>query len=387
MNDYDELLDLIYETSSGTGQWSSALHAISDELGGCSFIMCIHSTRTEERFVTGARIDPDALSVLEQRYATPETSPVVALMPRLPVAKLVPRKAVYPDERYFRSEPYNEVFRPLGLAHVAMSCTLRNASCLGTLGILREQRRTQPDPDQHDFQPLKRLLPHINRAVRLHQRFASMGMHQCAMEEVVARLPHGVIMVNRNSRVLYANQAAETLLSREDGVKLSAGILQAVTVAETQALQRLIAAMTANTRAPDSAGSGMVLYRPWPRRPLWVSVLPIPAQLEGVALGIRQPRPTALVMVCDPEKLAELPGDNLQRLYGLTPAEARLAQALCNGMSLNEYAEASGLTVETVRWRLKQVLAKTGTHRQGELIRLLLASTVDLGVTGPVKRW
>lgn len=33
MNDYDDLLDLIYETSSGTGQWSSALHAISDELG------------------------------------------------------------------------------------------------------------------------------------------------------------------------------------------------------------------------------------------------------------------------------------------------------------------------------------------------------------------
>jgi hypothetical protein len=34
------------------------------------------------------------------------------------------------------------------------------------------------------------------------------------------------------------------------------------------------------------------------------------------------------------------------------------------------------VTCETARWRLKQVLAKTDTHRQAALVRLLLASAV-----------
>jgi DNA-binding CsgD family transcriptional regulator len=62
--------------------------------------------------------------------------------------------------------------------------------------------------------------------------------------------------------------------------------------------------------------------------------------------------------------------------FGLTPAEAGLAEALAAGRSLHEYADAAHITCETARWRLKQVLAKTDTHCQAELVRLLLATAV-----------
>jgi DNA-binding CsgD family transcriptional regulator len=65
-----------------------------------------------------------------------------------------------------------------------------------------------------------------------------------------------------------------------------------------------------------------------------------------------------------------------QSFFGLTPAEAELAQALAAGRSLHEYADAAHVTCETARWRLKQVLAKTDTHRQAELVRLLLTTAV-----------
>ena len=67
---------------------------------------------------------------------------------------------------------------------------------------------------------------------------------------------------------------------------------------------------------------------------------------------------------------------SIESVRGLTPAEAGLAQALAAGQSLHEYADAAHVTCETARWRLKQVLAKTDTHRQAELVRLLLTSAV-----------
>jgi DNA-binding CsgD family transcriptional regulator len=59
------------------------------------------------------------------------------------------------------------------------------------------------------------------------------------------------------------------------------------------------------------------------------------------------------------------------RAFGLTPAEARLADLLGTGMSLEAAAEELAVTRETVRNQLKAVFAKTRTHRQGELVALL----------------
>jgi DNA-binding CsgD family transcriptional regulator len=61
----------------------------------------------------------------------------------------------------------------------------------------------------------------------------------------------------------------------------------------------------------------------------------------------------------------------MMRLFGLTPAEARLAGLLVEGQSVNEIAEGLKLSRETVRNQLKIVFAKTGAHRQGELVALL----------------
>lgn len=61
-------------------------------------------------------------------------------------------------------------------------------------------------------------------------------------------------------------------------------------------------------------------------------------------------------------------------LFGLTPAEARLAIALCDGASLNDYALNQGITVGTTRIQLKSVFSKLGINRQPELVRLIGSS-------------
>jgi DNA-binding CsgD family transcriptional regulator len=65
------------------------------------------------------------------------------------------------------------------------------------------------------------------------------------------------------------------------------------------------------------------------------------------------------------------PSELLSGLFDLTPAEAQLARVLVAGRSLRVAAEAAGISIGTARERLKQVQAKTATHRQAELVSLL----------------
>lgn len=58
-------------------------------------------------------------------------------------------------------------------------------------------------------------------------------------------------------------------------------------------------------------------------------------------------------------------------LFGLSPAEARLARALCHGETLEEYAEAQSVKLPTVKTQLRAVFAKTQTDRQVALVNLI----------------
>jgi DNA-binding CsgD family transcriptional regulator len=81
----------------------------------------------------------------------------------------------------------------------------------------------------------------------------------------------------------------------------------------------------------------------------------------------------ALVFVGDPEAVTLSRSAVLRRFYGLTPAEARIADLLASGKEVGEAAARLGMTLETGRFHVKRVLSKTGTRRQAELVRLMLS--------------
>jgi DNA-binding CsgD family transcriptional regulator len=64
--------------------------------------------------------------------------------------------------------------------------------------------------------------------------------------------------------------------------------------------------------------------------------------------------------------------------FHLTPAESRLATWISSGMSLRDSANQIGITYETARNQLKAVFAKTGAHRQAELVALRASASGNL---------
>jgi len=55
-----------------------------------------------------------------------------------------------------------------------------------------------------------------------------------------------------------------------------------------------------------------------------------------------------------------------------------LTHLVAQGITLDEASARLGLRVETVRTRLKTIFEKTDTHRQADLVRLVLLSAVPL---------
>ena len=61
----------------------------------------------------------------------------------------------------------------------------------------------------------------------------------------------------------------------------------------------------------------------------------------------------------------------MRTVFRLTQAEARLATQLARGESLENVADQFGIGKETARSQLKSIFAKTGVHRQAELVAVL----------------
>lgn len=62
----------------------------------------------------------------------------------------------------------------------------------------------------------------------------------------------------------------------------------------------------------------------------------------------------------------------VQEAFGLTGAEVEIVRALVLGQPLKDIAEARARSLETVRTQVRSILAKTETHGQPELVRVVL---------------
>jgi DNA-binding CsgD family transcriptional regulator len=66
--------------------------------------------------------------------------------------------------------------------------------------------------------------------------------------------------------------------------------------------------------------------------------------------------------------------ETARHAYGLSPAQARLAQLIAEGHDLPAAAETLGVSINTVRTHLTRMFDRTGVHNQAALVRALLSA-------------
>jgi DNA-binding CsgD family transcriptional regulator/PAS domain-containing protein len=225
----------------------------------------------------------------------------------------------------------------------------------------------------------RRLAPHLRRAESLRAQLAELHGRQRSLEALIEGVSLGVVLLDAQGRLLSANAAARRIGSAGDGLEVTASGLRAAEPDDQRRLARAIASARVTWGRPLDADAIVVVRRSSGPQGYPVLVVPVAAaSLEGESGHGVASGPAALLLIGNPTARFEPPPELVVRLYGLTPAQARLACALASGDSVEDYAERAGITISTARWTLKQVLARTGVERQSELVRLLLTGPAAL---------
>jgi DNA-binding CsgD family transcriptional regulator len=104
------------------------------------------------------------------------------------------------------------------------------------------------------------------------------------------------------------------------------------------------------------------------------------APLRVQSFALASPSPAAVVFIGDPERKVEGVGSMLRTLYGLTPAEAAVANLLLEGLRTDQLADRLGITLLTARTHVKRVLSKVDARTQADLVRILLSGPAGLRI-------
>ena len=196
--------------------------------------------------------------------------------------------------------------------------------------------------------------------IQLANYFSTFGRTHPGYD-ALNHLPAAFVIADCESQVYFANRAAGRFLEQGDGLVLSGNRLRALVRPEL--LRDAIRQAVASDR-----WRVLLVARQGVPEPYQVTVSPLP---NAELLCASKRRPCALVKITLPESRPLLKTDLLGTLYGLTPAETRLAAGLFDGMTPGVYASEAGVSIHTVRTQIRSILEKTNTARQVDLIKLL----------------
>jgi DNA-binding CsgD family transcriptional regulator/PAS domain-containing protein len=216
------------------------------------------------------------------------------------------------------------------------------------------------------------LVPHLQQALRAQNGLSNLSSRAADLTQALDSVDHAIVVARSEGRIVHANAAAERLLREGDGLATQAGRLVVSAPHLRAGVEALLRGALSGDALGVRQGGSLACARPSGKRPYAVHVLPL--NHHGAEFTPRGP--TAMLVIVDPERRPMPAAERLRQLFGLTKTEAAVAQLVVNGHGLGPIGEQLVLSRDTVKTHLRSVFNKTGTHRQAELVRLLLAITV-----------
>jgi DNA-binding CsgD family transcriptional regulator len=260
-----------------------------------------------------------------------------------------------------RDEWYNDYILSGGARDALGSKLYESSSRMVFIGFHRAIGDMEPFP--RDMEALEALLPALANAAHLHVGLIDMDYRSAIFRDRLNLAAAGAIFTDAFGRIVETNQAAERILRIGDGLTIRDGRICARRSFETAKLVNLIVNATAARGSFPSAGC-LLIARDGGRPAYVVRVAPVTAGLATYDL------PMAMVLVSAPDE-NRVSASELAELYGLSPAESRLAVALAFGKRLNQLAGEYGVQITTLRTQLSSVLKKCEVERQSDLVRLV----------------
>ena len=372
---HHHLLDLVYDAAEHPERWQTAYEQIRLAVGAKSIhVLGIDKRHGTLSYSDGANLPVEGELQYMQRYRL--TDPRLPMMAAKPPGSWWHCHEELPQALVDTLPVYQELLLPYDRRYV--SSTLMVDTDEATILFSLHTGKAEGPLSAEAVAFLDQLLPHLRRAFRIGLRNFVYSTQALVGHLLVNKLRQPVILASPEGEVVHTNQAAGELLRSTSLVRIEGGQLRLPQPHLQELMRRckeLEQSLKAVERGDAAAGAQASDFRS----------LQISAQgdhetvyafftvlsPQGV-MGSFGLRPVVMLLFYHPASAPPIDTSLLYAVFGLTPAEARIATQLAEGLSLKQIAEAQGTQHDTVRKQLRSIYEKTSTNRQPELIRLLL---------------
>ncbi len=367
-NAFAALINAIHEAAVDFGRWPDALRLISSTCASHTTVLTRQDANPRESWSLAPQCEPGYYESYCSYYHS--VNPLWQRAASAPAGTVLTESMIMPRSELVRTEFYNDFLLPQRLGSMLNAVALVEQ---GQQTVIATYRQDEFGPEH--IRLFQLLAPHLQRAVQLNTRLAGLEMRCEASAEVLNRLEQGALLVDELLGVVFANREAERLFAAGGDLRVTEGVLCVNTAADTVLLHTLIAGC-ARHGAEAGAGGSLRLPRGPGRAPLSLQVAPLRSEAP---LFLMTERPVAILFVTDPDREAKSPIAWLQRRFGLTAAEAAFAGQIAAGAGIQAAADRLKISRSTGRSHLGRIFEKTGTHRQAELVRLMLQRDREAG--------
>jgi DNA-binding CsgD family transcriptional regulator/PAS domain-containing protein len=364
LENLSELISDIYDCAIHPEGWDQTLTKINASLDGAyTAISMADKEYLRPTLVAHSPWSRDELERLHREFASTDVvgareSAFGDVDTAVSTLKLI-SEAEFQESRF-----YKEWAGPQGLRD---GCILKFVDTADRFGQLVTTTRSDRDiisADERRFTAL--LSPHLRRAALIGDLLDNKRVETQLYRSALDRLTVAVLLVDADSRIMYANAKADALLAAQTHVISRAGMLATVNAATVEPLADAIRRTTSQDLGSRGIGIPVGLGR---TSPAVAYVLPLGT---GVARSAFQPA-AAAVFVSTSVGAVPAPEAVMATLYDLTPSEARVLLKIGEGQTVTAVALELAVSENTVKTHLARVFQKVGVNRQPDLVSIVAA--------------
>lgn len=381
---HDELLHQAYGAALEPERWPDVLSAAAALWQAPRALLYSFSVPSGAvGFTFAHNISPRELQIYAARSAS--TDPFVEAAQRMGV--LTEGRAHLGHELVTRSTLeatpfYRDIWRPLGIGQLCTGVIFDGTDAHKAPTALSFYRGPDDPPfTEEDRARLQRLLGHLSRALGVMFHLRDRESRVASTLSALDALRSGVLLLGADRSVQHLNAAARGILSMEDTVCLQPLHVLPTPCRRLSLVPRLShiqrrfevwlrrAATLGSDHAPSHFSEAFVLPGPAGQPQLVLNAAPLAPESPW------PPHASAarvIVFMYDMTR-TDLPPERLCELFSLTPAEAKAALQVLAGGSTTDMAARLGVSANTFKTQLAGAYAKTMTHRQADLLKLLLS--------------
>lgn len=288
-----------------------------------------------------------------------------------------------PMARLVTTDFYRDIWKPLGIAQLCTGIVFDGTDSRKVPTAISLYRTIDDPPfTELDRVLLQRLVAHLSRSLGVMLHLRERDLTVAATAAAFDRLSSGVILLSQDLHVIHMNKVAHAMVQRQTTIRLAAqtdvnGTGQ--TLALPLSLQHLRPSFDAWLRRAlhtkllqdvEHFSSAFLLQGDEGEPRCVLHAAPLVADPDAWPLAGNVPSVVVLAydlvdVHIDPRQLCSL--------FGMTPAEARAALQVLRGGSVSQMADRLQVSVNTFKSQLAAAYAKTMTHRQIDLLKLLLS--------------